>query len=400
MMATRAIVLACACWVGACGFGSLDGLNDGLGNADAGPDARVRDGGSPGADQSVAPDASGEEPGDDAQAEVISDVPDDASDAGDAIVAPTSDGAPDGESKPDGAATADGGSDAGDASDGRVQPHGVPAIFYVPHADDDFLAMALGIQEHIAAGRPVKVILYTNGGNSGLRDILNGHDAYGGPVACPLHGSTDPAFANHPEFHAFNVTDQDIKNIRTGEFERAMAALGVTDYEETGWEDDAVTGKDGDPFTAKLKALILKNEIAYPGTSHKCVSGIQDCQGNGGQPFPTHIACWYAAKQLVAEYPKGVATYLTYWDFRFYDDYIYFSADQGTWNKWMSYELTRFMPLKRAAFDAYHLWDPANGKYALGYHSVPMLFDRAKDDINVHLESLENAPAGFKCPNE
>jgi len=44
-----------------------------------------------------------------------------------------------------------------------------PAIFYVPHQDDDYLAMALGIAEHVAAGRAVKAILYTNGGNGGLR---------------------------------------------------------------------------------------------------------------------------------------------------------------------------------------------------------------------------------------
>ena len=278
-------------------------------------------------------------------------------------------------------------------ADADAAPGPAPAIFYVPHQDDDYLAMALGIAEHLAAGRPVRAILYTTGGNHGLTQILRGE------AQCPLFGSPDPAFAGHEQFHHFDVSDADIERIRTEEFRRAMAALGVTDVVETGWPDDAVTGKDDDPFTARLEALILANERAHPGTSHKCVSGIQDCQGNGGQPFPTHIACWYAARRLVAAYPDGVDG-VHRWDFRFYDDYVYFNPDPSTWTRQTAWQLTRFMPQKYAAFASYHQWNPAAGFYALGYHSVPMLFDRAKDDDFVRVESLDGAPPGFRCPNE
>jgi len=389
----RDALAACtAMTVGACGLGGFDELADNLG--EAGIDSN--------GSEAAASDAS-EDVGDDVSS-------DDAADGN------ATDGGPDVSIQPDGsdgsveATASEGGRDAGrdadaapvldGAPDGTVQPHGVPAIFYVPHQDDDYLAMALGIREHMA--RPVKVILYTTGGNSGLRDIMNGHDPDGNPVECPLYGSSDPAFAGHPQFHAYDLNDQDIKDIRTKEFERSMAALGVTDIVETGWDDDAVTGKDDDPFTAKLKALILQNEIAYPGTSHKCVSGPQDCGSTGGQPHPTHIACYYAAKELMADYPNGVGPTKTYWDFRFYDDYIYFSANPTVWNKWPAgdYDLSRFMPEKRLAFEAYHQWDPANSRYALGYHSVPFLFDNAKNDTYVHMESIESTPLNFKCPNE
>jgi LmbE family N-acetylglucosaminyl deacetylase len=266
-----------------------------------------------------------------------------------------------------------------------------PAIFYVPHQDDDYLGMSLGIPEHVAAGRRVKVILYTNGGNPGLTAIMNG------TTACPLYGSSDPAYAGHEQYHHYNFTDDDTKRVRTEEFERSMAALGVTDITETGWEDDATTGMPGDPFVDKLAALILQNEQQYPGTSHKCIAGNRDCRPTwaGSTPFPTHIACWSAALKLTQEHPE------IWWDFHFYDDYVYWlSSNPADWNRQFTYGLSQFMGQKSWSFEAYHAWDPGNGKYALGYHSVPFLFDVAKNDASVHIEMLgePGTDVNYKCP--
>jgi LmbE family N-acetylglucosaminyl deacetylase len=49
-----------------------------------------------------------------------------------------------------------------------------PAIFYSPHQDDEALGMAGAIREHKEAGRPVYLVLLTNGINSGMLDIMNG----------------------------------------------------------------------------------------------------------------------------------------------------------------------------------------------------------------------------------
>lgn len=38
-----------------------------------------------------------------------------------------------------------------------------PAIFYSPHQDDEAIAMGGAIYEHVSVGRPVYLVLLTNG---------------------------------------------------------------------------------------------------------------------------------------------------------------------------------------------------------------------------------------------
>jgi LmbE family N-acetylglucosaminyl deacetylase len=329
------------------------------------------------------------EPGDSAS----SDLPGDLHDAGvveaaaldvgamDAAAAPISDAAP---PKPRGPA---------------------PAIFYVAHQHDEYLGMSLAIPEHIAAGRPVKVVLYTRGTNATLRDYYRGSNDQGQTVDCPLAGTglREPGAGSHPTHHAFDVDNQWIENTRTAEFERSVRAMGVTDIVETGWDDTIAStyGAPGDPFIAQLKALILKYEQEYPGSSHKCISGIRDCGSDGSAPHPAHVACWYAAKELWAEYPKGV-TGTGSWDFRFYDIGFYGSSDASTYNArgQSHYALSQFMSKKQASYYEYHHWDPNAGYYAVGYHSGSILFDNAASDSEVHIEIMSSAPDNYKCPKQ
>lgn len=46
------------------------------------------------------------------------------------------------------------------------------AVFFIPHQDDEILSMGAYILQHIEAGRDVKVVLMTDGQNSGVRNEL------------------------------------------------------------------------------------------------------------------------------------------------------------------------------------------------------------------------------------
>ncbi|KAG0281156.1 hypothetical protein BGZ96_001272 [Linnemannia gamsii] len=234
-----------------------------------------------------------------------------------------------------------------------------PTIFYVPHQDDDALAMSLAIREHLEAGRKVIVHLYSDGINALLRDIV------AGDAPCPLH---------HPP-HKMNLTLQDVVTGRTHEFRQSLRALGVKDENifETGWSDIEPL-KEYDVFQRKLRDLILGYERKYPGASHKCISGEYDRDSSGRNP--THRACWDVATQLLQEYPRGWPASRQLWDL---------SAQ-------FIRALPQFLRYKQKALDQYKRWAPSKGELAWGYHSVKALIDAAYYDSHLYMDMLDNDP--------
>ncbi|KAF9425371.1 hypothetical protein BGZ94_007589 [Podila epigama] len=249
-------------------------------------------------------------------------------------------------------------------------PKTTPAIFYVPHQDDDALAMALGIREHIEAGRQVIVHLYSDGVNSLLRDIVAGSVS-----PCPLH----------PSPHLFNLTLQDVVTGRTHEFRQSLRQLGVLDENifEAGWSDIEPL-KDYPGFKKKLKDLIVGYEDKYPGASHKCISGEYDRDGLGRNP--THRACWDVARELIEEYTNGYPISKQPWDFPEYREAQFILA------------LPQFLKYKQRALEQYKNWRPKRGELAWGYHSVKALIDASYDDPYVYLDMLDNDPTNPESP--
>ncbi|KAG0342494.1 hypothetical protein BG000_004211 [Podila horticola] len=256
-----------------------------------------------------------------------------------------------------------------------------PTIFYVPHQDDDALAMALAIREHIEAGRKVIVHLYSDGINSVLRDIIAGTVA-----PCPLQ---------HPP-HIFNVTLQDVVTGRTHEFRQSLRQLGVRDENvfETGWSDIEPV-KDYPTFQKKLKDLIIGYEKKHPGASHKCISGEYDRDGLGRNP--THRACWDVARELIDEHPTGYPSSNQLWDFRFYRTYTYYKTPEHREAQYIR-ALPQFLKYKQRALDQYKKWKPSHGELAWGYHSVKALIDASYNDPYVYLDMLDNDPTNPENP--
>jgi LmbE family N-acetylglucosaminyl deacetylase len=46
------------------------------------------------------------------------------------------------------------------------------AVFFIPHQDDEILTQGAYIQQHVAAGRDVKIVLLTDGQSSGARALI------------------------------------------------------------------------------------------------------------------------------------------------------------------------------------------------------------------------------------
>ncbi|KAF9102818.1 hypothetical protein BGX29_004159 [Mortierella sp. GBA35] len=237
-----------------------------------------------------------------------------------------------------------------------------PTIFYVPHQDDDALAMALAIREHIEAGRRVFVHLYSDGINALLRDIV------AGAVPCTLQRPP----------HKLDLTLQDLVTGRTHEFRQSLKALGVMDEDifETGWSDIEPL-KDYGAFQQKLKDLILGYE--RKNTIGTLLDGIRLTEHAGMSPLNSSKSPqgWPASRQL--------------WDFRFHRTYTYYNPPDHRSAQYIR-ALPQYLPYKQKALDQYKRWDPSKGELAWGYHSVKVLIDAAYSDPHVYLDTLDNDP--------
>lgn len=228
-----------------------------------------------------------------------------------------------------------------------------PAIFYSPHPDDETLGMAGAIREHKEAGRPVHLVLLTNGINSLMLSILNG-DTY-----CYWHEA----------YHHFNLTMEHMMWARKVEFVACARCLGVDKVfivDDGQGFDDCEPYEDYDTFVERVVDIISYFEKKFPGASHKLVSGYLDTFPDGSTN-PTHQACWDAALQLRDEIS----------DFRFYRIYVYWKPVEERTSLFQLTLNSRWKVAKRAALSQYKLFNPHAGRFAIGYHSVGDLIEEA-----------------------
>jgi len=215
------------------------------------------------------------------------------------------------------------------ASSATAAVTATPAIYFVPHQDDEVLSMGADIAAHVAAGRRVILVLVTDGSASGARATL-----------CKVKA----VCLTVPEFVA----------ARDREFAASAAALGVRPA------DVFYEGKpDGKLTAADARAVIASWAARYPGSPLKTMSPHD--------AHPDHRVLGEALRSLRA---SGVTK-----DARFMQSRPY----------WTSMPVSGWFvagsPRVGAAANAYRVYDPAAGRYAIGWtHSVPTAFTRLAAD--------------------
>ncbi|MFO0761415.1 MAG: PIG-L family deacetylase [Byssovorax sp.] len=218
-----------------------------------------------------------------------------------------------------------------------------PAVFIAPHPDDESIGMAGAILAARAKGRPVFIELMTHGEASGARRKLD-------------DGAGDRW---HPGLHEYPLSRVEFGEARVRELIDAAARLDVTgvvinDFPNGGLVDTDVLGRI-DVWLAR----------GLPGLSLAGTAGPQDPESPGGKPHPDHVAVWDA---LVASGADDVRGYLIY-------DHLAHGGHPSA-----SVSIAPFCAQKAAALDAYGVWEPERGRYAIGFHSVRSLIHAAQKD--------------------
>lgn len=192
-----------------------------------------------------------------------------------------------------------------------------PAIFFVPHQDDETLTMGADIAAHSRAGREIIVVQVTDGAESGVRAEM-----------CAQQGIC----LTIPQFVA----------ARNAEQVAAVQHLAPTArIEYANLPDSELT-------VATASALIAKYVTQYPTASFKTMSWLDN--------HADHRALAYALRDMCPRIPRH--------DCRFEQFHRY----------WMSMPIAgHFVPGSTAvlaAIDEYFVWNPDGGRYGIGTQSV------------------------------
>ncbi|WP_100400353.1 cell wall-binding repeat-containing protein [Bacillus sp. FJAT-44742] len=200
---------------------------------------------------------------------------------------------------------------------------GDTVIYYSPHPDDEILTMGVGIANDLYYGRDVHIILLTQGRASGTYQRV---------------------LADHP-----SLTPQEFGQSRVMEFIDAMERLGLP---ESNYE--IYDFKDGQLQVDEVKEVVRKYEERYPGAYHKTFSYYD--------PHRDHVAAGIAVNELYIDKEIEKA--------EFHVSSYQFQNVSGV--NLPVYDRERVID----AAHAYMYLSPREGRYSVGYSSVPHWFDR------------------------
>ncbi|HKJ31775.1 MAG TPA: PIG-L family deacetylase [Balneolales bacterium] len=210
-----------------------------------------------------------------------------------------------------------------------------PAIFYIPHQDDELLQMGVSILNHIEHNNEVHLVLCTDGATSYAKRVLNGTSH------CTWHKTK----------HRFNLSDEDFVRARNHEFVWSAMCMKVKP-ENIHFRQY----KDGSLSVEAARKLITEFEQLYPEARHKTMTYTD--------PHQDHAMLGEALYQLYAE--KYVR------DARFYIDTMQMDLVEGFYEPLKK----EFLPFLRSANNVYKSFVPNNNLFAVGYHSVPDWFNK------------------------
>jgi hypothetical protein len=235
-----------------------------------------------------------------------------------------------------------------------------PAIFYVPHQDDEALGYVGQIQQHKEAGRPVYLVLVTQGQNYGLLSGLQDQSQQ-----CVLVNK----WCSFPGHNHIGVTNDwtidQIVSGRTSEFYQSAGKIGVDKIINWALPDIGAGGQTFNSLVSQVKSRVSALNKQYPGASHKFPAGWLDLQS-------THKAISDAAYYLRDEVLDQRFTFM-----HIYGDYPdQCQRDQVTADYILPIP-SGDMAVKQSAVMAYNTYHPAANLYTMGYHSYQVGLENA-----------------------
>ncbi len=241
-------------------------------------------------------------------------------------------------------------------------------VYFVPHADDEVLSYGVPILNDMRAGKKVYLVLLSPGEDSQARVVVNGKTDEEVPppiktVYCNWHKKYhNPVTENYQDTH---LTKIEFGQARIKEFLKVGKELGIP---STQLKTSIIPN---DIFTYNsVKSIVLSYDRLFPNASFKGFSSVDyhpdhamvgkvlnDLYKSKQINKPTTILSILTDRHINTTYTVQVPGYKVY---------LTNSADKTK--------------IVNSINRVYKAWDPTNGVYGLGYHSVPQQFDAIVND--------------------
>jgi LmbE family N-acetylglucosaminyl deacetylase len=253
------------------------------------------------------------------------------------------------------------------SADEAVSSGGDVVIWHIPHADDETLGMAGAISSSVKEGNTNIVLLYTAGGASGVRLVINGL------IYCRYHNRWhQPAEEGYEP-----LNEEAFKQARIRETINALEVLGVK-RENIFFMDIP----DGSLTVKAAYAIIKAYDLKFPQAKHRTTS-----------LYDSHTDHRNLARALLifSEEEKASGRDV---DVAFYKVYHYNLPEverQATAVR----VLVEDKEKKMEALNVFTYWAPEEERFSVGIHSVPRLFAGAFSDPYEYMDLIPDRLSGF-----
>lgn len=222
------------------------------------------------------------------------------------------------------------------ASGAPIREFHDPVLVFAPHPDDESIGLAGAILRERAQGHEVFLELMTHGEASGTRHLL--------------------------ESRGYRFSPESFGDARLREFRDAVRRLGVTGVHVVDGGDQRLEER-----TVQARVLFWREHATplrvYGPEGHDDVN-------QRDRVHHDHAVVWRALSGM-----PGLNLTSQY-------IYLYFALDGASDYHGQPRRIADITPWcdgKRDALNAYKLWDPPSGRFAIGYLSVPILIDAASE---------------------
>ncbi|QTC40492.1 cell wall-binding repeat-containing protein [Bacillus sp. V3] len=247
----------------------------------------------------------------------------------------------------------------------------VPVVYFVPHADDEVLSYSVDIRNMIREGRPTYLVLMSQGEDSSARSIQNGFydeeyiisSKHGIKLYCHWHKRYhDPIKEKYLHGH---IDVNTFGKLREEDFFRATKALGVP---EENIFSHALSKKD---FTRENIAGIINEYIGkYPNADFKTMSKF-----DGHNQHALIGSTLEEVEQKNEIYPFQTSYFVSMYTDRFSSINIPLQKMNVTLKNNLDASFIN------KGINEYKRFEPENGLYGNGYHSVMSQFNSIEKQL-------------------
>ena len=227
-----------------------------------------------------------------------------------------------------------------------------PVVFLLPHQDDEMF-LAGSMHRYVSTGRPVYAVIVTDGAGSAVRKMLNGETP---------DSRSEFGYYHQPSKEGYATLNlRDFSAARNREVFASLKSLGIPAEHIVFINGGGLEGTST-PFYHDTQLTVSK--------ASEVIAKVYDQLGNG-----TYITLASGPEEAHFRNPDHWNLQKALQKFKGIHEKKYFSDIASEHSQTITLSVGE-QEAKQAALQNYFVWDPSEGRYAIGEHSVAYLLKK------------------------